>query len=199
MSFTLAIANTNTLSNIALQSILADIIPNVDIQLFNSAKEIKDFEAKNPIVHYFVGANIIFNALDFFMPLQAKTVVLCEGDSAIMKKYGFRTIDISQPEKTLLKALLGLHQYGHPHGHKRLEQTAEKESTTQPILSPREREVLKLVVLGYYNKEIGEKLNITSATVAFHRNNVSSKLGSRSIGHLTICAVLHGIIKLEEL
>lgn len=199
MNFTIAIVSTNTLSNIALQSILADVIPNVDIQLFNSVKEIKEFAANTPVVHYFVGANIIFSALDFFTPLQAKTVVLCEGESAIMKSYGFRTIDISQPEKTLLKSLLGLHQFGHPHGHEQLEETAEKGSTPMPVLSPREREVLKLVVLGYFNKEIGEKLNITPATVAFHRNNVSSKLGSRSIGHLTICAVLHGIIKLEEL
>ena len=61
------------------------------------------------------------------------------------------------------------------------------------------QEVLKYVVLGYFNKEIADKLHITAATVAFHRNNISEKLGSRSLGHLTIYAVMHGIVRIDEL
>ena len=48
-------------------------------------------------------------------------------------------------------------------------------------------------------QEIAEKLHVTMATVAFHRNNISEKLGSRSLGHLTIYAVMHGIVKIDEL
>ena len=51
----------------------------------------------------------------------------------------------------------------------------------------------------HLNKEIAEKLHVTMATVAFHRNNISEKLGSRSLGHLTIYAVMHGIVKIDEL
>ena len=87
---------------------------------------------------------------------------------------------------------------GHPHGHANLEQK-HGAGAVSTELSSREQEVLKYVVLGYFNKEIAERLHITMATVAFHRNNISEKLGSRSLGHLTIYAVMHGIVKIEEL
>jgi DNA-binding CsgD family transcriptional regulator len=66
-------------------------------------------------------------------------------------------------------------------------------------LSTREREVLALVVKGYINKEIADMLNISLATVIFHRNNISEKLHTRSIGRLTIYAVLNNIVPLSEL
>lgn len=90
-----------------------------------------------------------------------------------------------------------MYHVGHPHGHADL--TFEDQGVEEQQLSAREQEVLKYVVLGYFNKEIAEKLHITMATVAFHRNNISIKLGSRSLGHLTIYAVMHGIVKIDEL
>ena len=136
--------------------------------------------------------------MEFFVPLKRKTIVLCEGDGKLMKENGFRTLNISQPENSLLKELLSLHQMGHPHGHANLEQK-HGAGAVSTELSSREQEVLKYVVLGYFNKEIAERLHITMATVAFHRNNISEKLGSRSLGHLTIYAVMHGIVKIDEL
>lgn len=150
-------------------------------------------------VHYFASSNIVFNSMDFFVPLKRKTIVLCEGDGKIMHDYGFRTLNISQPENLLLKELLSMHQMGHPHGHANLEMPKREGEEIQPQLSVREQEVLKYVVLGYFNKEIADKLHITMATVAFHRNNISEKLGSRSLGHLTIYAVMHGIVRIDEL
>ncbi|HNZ72514.1 MAG TPA: LuxR C-terminal-related transcriptional regulator, partial [Prolixibacteraceae bacterium] len=54
-------------------------------------------------------------------------------------------------------------------------------------------------VRGYINKEIADKLNISKTTVISHRNNIAEKLGDRSIGRLTIYAVLNGIVDLHEL
>ncbi|MBR3980986.1 MAG: helix-turn-helix transcriptional regulator [Bacteroidales bacterium] len=197
MDFRIAIIDTNSLSSIALQSILIDIIPQVEVQIYSSIQQLQDNQS-DEIVHYFASSGIVFNNMEFFVPLKRKTIVLCEGDGKLMKENGFRTLNISQPENSLLKELLSLHQMGHPHGHANLEQK-HGAGAVSTELSSREQEVLKYVVLGYFNKEIAERLHITMATVAFHRNNISEKLGSRSLGHLTIYAVMHGIVKIDEL
>lgn len=197
MDFKIAIIDTNSLSSIALQSILIDIIPQVEVQIYSSIQQLQDNQS-NEIVHYFASSGIVFNNMEFFVPLKRKTIVLCEGDGKLMKENGFRTLNISQPENSLLKELLSLHQMGHPHGHANLEQK-HGAGAVSIELSSREQEVLKYVVLGYFNKEIAERLHITMATVAFHRNNISEKLGSRSLGHLTIYAVMYGIVKIDEL
>ena len=197
MDFRIAIIDTNSLSSIALQSILIDIIPQVEVQIYSSIQQLQDNQS-DEIVHYFASSGIVFNNMEFFVPLKRKTIVLCEGDGKLMRDNGFRTLNISQPENSLLKELLSLHQMGHPHGHANLEQK-HGGGAVSTELSSREQEVLKYVVLGYFNKEIAEKLHITMATVAFHRNNISEKLGSRSLGHLTIYAVMHGIVKIDEL
>ncbi|MBP5583385.1 MAG: helix-turn-helix transcriptional regulator [Bacteroidales bacterium] len=198
MEYRIAIIDSNSLSSIALQSILIDIIPRVEVQIYTSVQALQD-NMSDEIVHYFASSNIVFNAMDFFVPLKRKTIVLCEGDGKLMQGYGFWTLNVSQPEQLLLKELLSLHHMGHPHGHSDLGFDKQETENEQIILSSREQEVLKYVVLGYFNKEIAEKLHITMATVAFHRNNISEKLGSRSLGHLTIYAVMHGIVKIDEL
>jgi two-component system, NarL family, response regulator NreC len=44
-------------------------------------------------------------------------------------------------------------------------------------LTPRETEVLKLIVRGYTNRQIGEELRISIRTAESHRSNLSEKLG----------------------
>jgi FixJ family two-component response regulator len=51
-------------------------------------------------------------------------------------------------------------------------------------LTPREREVLKLVVSGARNKQIASELGISEITVKLHRSNMMKKLNARSISHL---------------
>ncbi|HAX79830.1 MAG TPA: helix-turn-helix transcriptional regulator [Cyanobacteria bacterium UBA11372] len=48
------------------------------------------------------------------------------------------------------------------------------------LLSPREREITKLVALGLDNKSIGKKLGITHWTVATYLRRIFSKLGVSS-------------------
>ncbi|MBE6318978.1 MAG: response regulator transcription factor [Bacteroidales bacterium] len=61
-------------------------------------------------------------------------------------------------------------------------------------LSQREIEVLKLIAMGYINKEIAHKLSISFNTVLTHRKNISSKLGIKSVSGLGIYAVMNGYI-----
>ena len=51
-------------------------------------------------------------------------------------------------------------------------------------LTPREREVLRLVVSGAMNKQIASDLGISEITVKLHRSNMMKKMNARSISHL---------------
>ena len=75
----------------------------------------------------------------------------------------------------------------------------EKKINIGNRLSPREKEVLSLMVKGHINKEIAQQLNISLTTVIFHRNNICEKLQTRSLGKLTIFAVFSGIVDLNEI
>ena len=66
------------------------------------------------------------------------------------------------------------------------------------LLSEREVEILKSVALGMTNKEIGDKLCISINTVISHRKNITEKLGVKTIAGLTVYAIMHNIIKPEE-
>jgi two-component system response regulator NreC len=62
-------------------------------------------------------------------------------------------------------------------------------------LTPRETEILKLIVEGYTNRQIGEYLNISIRTVEGHRANISDKLGLHSRLDLVRYARQHGMIE----
>jgi two-component system response regulator NreC len=51
---------------------------------------------------------------------------------------------------------------------------------TDPQLSPREEQILRLLAEGYSNKEIAERLVISPSTVYTHRGNLMLKLGLTS-------------------
>lgn len=62
-------------------------------------------------------------------------------------------------------------------------------------LTQREIEVLKLIVQGYTNRQIGEELNISFRTVESHRASLSEKLGMHSRVELVRYAREHGLIE----
>lgn len=63
-------------------------------------------------------------------------------------------------------------------------------------LSPREVEVLRLVVAGKLNKEIADELNISFQTVLSHRKNITAKLGIKTVAGLTFYAISNGMTPL---
>jgi FixJ family two-component response regulator len=57
-------------------------------------------------------------------------------------------------------------------------------------LTPREHEVMGLVVSGYHNREIAEKLGISVRTVEVHKAHVMSKLDVSSVADLVRLSML---------
>ena len=61
-------------------------------------------------------------------------------------------------------------------------------------LTRREFEVLKLLAIGMYNKEIGEKLNITERTVKNHVSNIFKKIGVSDRTQAAVFAIRNSLI-----
>ena len=71
-------------------------------------------------------------------------------------------------------------------------------SDDEDLLSPRERDIVRLVSCGLSNKEIADRLRLSFHTVTTYRRNLSSKLNIHSSAGLTIYAILHHIIELKD-
>jgi two-component system, NarL family, response regulator len=63
-------------------------------------------------------------------------------------------------------------------------------------LSARELEVLELIVKGHSNREIGEALGISEATVKWHVNIILSRLNVSDRTQATVAALQRGIVHL---
>lgn len=66
------------------------------------------------------------------------------------------------------------------------DRVASRENTARLLehVTPREKEVMNLVVAGYHNREIAEKLGISVRTVEVHKAHLMSKLGVNSVADL---------------
>jgi DNA-binding NarL/FixJ family response regulator len=61
-------------------------------------------------------------------------------------------------------------------------------------LTPRELEVLQLIVSGKSNKEIASQLELSVNTVAVHRANIMDTLGIHKTAELVVYAIRHGLV-----
>lgn len=82
---------------------------------------------------------------------------------------------------------------GHPAAR-----AASGEASLFDRLSPREREVLKLVAEGYTNRAIGIALHLSIKTVEKHRASLMTKLDVHDLPGLVRLAVKHGLVFVEE-
>jgi DNA-binding NarL/FixJ family response regulator len=69
---------------------------------------------------------------------------------------------------------------------------------SEPVLTARENEVLKLVAKGYTYREIGEKLFISTKTVQNHVQNILTKLQLRKRYELMRYAIQRGLDRAPE-
>ena len=66
----------------------------------------------------------------------------------------------------------------------------------EKVLSPRERQILKLIAMGKGAKEIGYDLNISNKTVEAHRMQLMRKLDIHNVAEIVKYAIREGIIEL---
>lgn len=75
----------------------------------------------------------------------------------------------------------------------------KRNDDTDEILSSREKDIIREVAKGLSNKQIAAKLFLSVHTVATHRRNIASKLNIHSAAGLTIYAILHNIVRMDEI
>ncbi|WP_222266216.1 LuxR C-terminal-related transcriptional regulator [Modestobacter marinus] len=61
-------------------------------------------------------------------------------------------------------------------------------------LSPRERDILRLVADGHTNKEIDEKVDLSALTVKSHLARIARKLGTGDRAHMVALGIRSGVI-----
>ncbi len=71
-------------------------------------------------------------------------------------------------------------------------------SQNEQQLTEREKEIIIEVVKGLANKEIADKLNLSTFTVTTHRRNIARKLQIRSASALTIYAITNNLVTMDE-
>ena len=76
-----------------------------------------------------------------------------------------------------------------------LNRLKEGAGLSQPTLTPREREILRLLAEGYSNKEIAERLIVSPSTIHSHRTNLMRKLNLSSRHDLIRYARERGLIR----
>ena len=190
-----AIIDPNTLAAMGLKQLLQNVMPIMTVDTYGSFMEL---EASQPdqYFHYFVAMNIVLENKAFFTQRKRKTIVLTLSLSTTSQLSDFHCLCINVSEQELIRSLLTLQQHAHGHGEHLPPMPAV---LTQKILTDREIEVMSLIVQGYINKEIADKLNIGLATVITHRKNIMDKLGMKSVSALTIFAVMHGYVDINKI
>ncbi len=191
----IAVVDPNTLAAMGLKQMLQTVMPIMTVDTFGSFSEL---EANGPdsYFHYFAAMNIVLENKAFFTERRRKTIVLTlslDGQSQLSE---FHSLCINMPEPDLVRALLMLEQHAHGHGENL---PPMPDILTRKILSDREIEVMSLIVQGYINKEIADRLHIGLSTVITHRKNIMEKLGMKSVSALTIYAVMHGYVDINKI
>lgn len=191
----MAIVDANTLAVMGLKQLLQNILPIITVDTYGSFSEL---EANDPdrYAHYFVSMDIVLSNRQFFIDRQRKTIVLTLSLSDTSPLSGFHAFCINQPEKQLVHNLLSLVQHAHGGGRNL---PPMPHALQQKVLTDREIEVMSLIVQGYINKEIADRLCIGLATVVTHRKNIMDKLGMKSVSALTIYAVMHGYVDINKI
>jgi len=191
----IAIVDSNTLAAIGLKGILQEVMPMLEVDVFSDAESLAEAGPEG-YVHYFAAMTIALDNRPFFLRHQRKTIVLTPSADPSSQLSGFHSLCVNQPEKALLKSILRLEQMAHGHGQN-LPPVVSRERGRS--LSAREAEVLALIVQGFINKEIADRLCISLSTVITHRRNIMEKLGARSVAALTIYAVTHGYVDINSI
>ncbi|MFI3247530.1 MAG: response regulator transcription factor [Rikenellaceae bacterium] len=176
----IAILSSNALMGIGMRSILEKMFPFAAFKICSNFNEI-EHSSPQELFHIFATASEVVEHSEFFELRRNKTIVMTSGTPHAQLLNDFYQVNVQGSQEQIEESLRNLHKHAHGGNHT----PPQKE-----ILSPREIEVLKLLVEGLLNKEIADRLNIGLTTVISHRKNILDKLGVKSVAGLTIYAVM---------
>ncbi len=188
----IAVIDRNTLAAVGLKSLLKTMTPGIEIDIFGTVAELQAERANRELsgfyLHYFVSMEIVAANSDFFQYRQRKTIVMVASQDVSAISGSFHLLNVNVGEEALIGQIQTMMKSNH----------CVRQGETSK-LSQREIEVLTLIVKGYINKEIADRLNLSLSTVITHRRNITEKLNRKSVGALTVYAVTHGFVTMQEI
>jgi DNA-binding NarL/FixJ family response regulator len=74
----------------------------------------------------------------------------------------------------------------------------EQRDTADPLLSPRQRQVLQLIAEGRNTREIADQLHVSVKTVETHRAELMRRLDIHDVAGLTRYAIRAGLVSPDK-
>ena len=169
----------NTAVAVGLKYLLRQYF-NIEATFVNDTSHIDNSIDCNQDTLYLAETDIFAARHDFFIPRRSRTVIISNGEfynstAPYINTYADESSIIDD-----LRNIIGIY--------------TQSNEIIPNELSQREIDVLRLVAMGYINKEIADILEISINTVLTHRKNITSKLGIRSVSGLGFYAIMHGYI-----
>lgn len=121
----------------------------------------------------------------------AENLLACKAAGA--DGYIHKSTDAPTMVNALLKIMKGEKVYILPSPPETTENTENETENPFRLLTPREREILKLIKTGKKTREIADMLNLSEYTIETHRKNISAKTGCKSHAELIYLANLWSI------
>ena len=150
----------------ALRAIRADM-PDVQVVMLTVSDEDSDlFDAIRSGARGYLLKSL--NADEFIELLEG----LQRGDAAISRKTASRLID----------------------GYATLSRHASRAGPAESLLTPRETELLQLIVDGLSNKAIADRLSLSENTIKYHIKNILQKLGVQNRTEAATQALRSGLL-----
>lgn len=103
-----------------------------------------------------------------------------------------KTSDIRDITEGIKQVMAGKSYFGT--GVQNLMEGHSVSGTSDPVITRRESEILRLIADGYTNQEIADRLFISSSTVDSHRKNLLMKFDAKNTAALVKTAISKGII-----
>ena len=198
----IAIVMSDTLAALGLSQIIGRMMPRARLGVYAAPGDLPK-EKADSFFHFFISPEALTADVPFFRQNRHKTIVLVRGEAVAQLLDTFHCLNVCRPEEALVRDFLRLAERSHaarggkPQAVREAE--AEPSAAQADVLTPREREVLRLVVAGCINKEIADRLAVSLTTVISHRKNLTEKLGIKSVSALTVYAVTRGLISVDEI
>ncbi len=197
---TIALLMSDTLAAIGLTTIITRMMPGAEVVSYADFQRLQH-DDDGRYYHYFVASQDFLGHAAYFLERRAKTIVLLHGEERNRLPQGLHTLNVRQDEEHLVRDILQLARRAHGAPGREPEAVRRAGCPADPPsrLTPREVEVMRLLVTGLINKEIADRLGVSLATIITHRKNIAEKLGTKSLSAMTIYAVAHGWVKAEEI
>jgi len=173
-----------------LKTIINNSVPEVETLFFNDLSELSDYELQSQVSIIIMNCSSLGNSperisrlIQHIPVIGLVTDTFYRDQVSVFDDLIYLTDKIEKITDIIKKNL---------HKH------SSKKKNLDARLTSRELDVLRLLIKGCSNKQISVELFISIHTVITHRQNITAKLGIKSIAGLTLYGVINNIVNIED-